>query len=427
MPLGQLAELTVGHVGSMASEYRSEGVPFLRSLNVKPYKLDLDGVKFVSQDFHSKLSKSALKPGDVVIVRTGKPGTCAVIPASLQNSNCSDLVIVRCGKDLRPHFLSYWINSLVSNHISSNLVGAVQQHFNVGAAKTMPVPSFDLNSQDEILGVLKALDDKIENNQRMNETLEAMAQAIFKDWFVDFGPTRRKAGAKEQGGAADPVAIMGGLISDAERASQTAALFPDHLGENSLPEGWEERPFGEMFDVVMGQSPPGSTYNEHGDGLPFFQGRRDFGFRFPEKRVFCDSPQRIAKADWTLLSVRAPVGDINRALEECCIGRGVAAFCERNHLRSYTYYSGLHLRKELSGYDKDGTVFGSINQSQLKALKIIDAGGINAEFDQIAGSFDALIRSKIEENKTLAETRDYLLPRLMSGQISAGVCEDVAA
>ena len=100
----------------------------------------------------------------------------------------------------------------------------------------MPIPLPPYSEQVAIAELLGSLDDKIELNRRMNETLEAMAQAIFRDWFVDFGPTRRKLA-----GITDPVEIMGGLVQDAP-ARRTGALFPDALGDNGLPEGWEERP-----------------------------------------------------------------------------------------------------------------------------------------------------------------------------------------
>jgi type I restriction enzyme S subunit len=87
----------------------------------------------------------------------------------------------------------------------------------------------------------------------------------------------------------------------------------------------------------MGQSPPGNTYNEADVGLPFYQGRADFGFRYPKRRVFCTAPTRAAKAGDTLISVRAPVGDINMTAEDCAIGRGVAAARHKTGSRSYSY------------------------------------------------------------------------------------------
>jgi type I restriction enzyme S subunit len=154
-------EVTVGYVGTMASEYVESGVPFLRSLNIEQFRVNQNDIKFISPDFHQRIKKSALKPGDVAIVRTGKPGTCAVVPDWLIDANCSDLVVVRCGKRIRPRFLCYWVNSVATHHIDSHTVGAVQQHFNVGAAKKMKVAVPSLPVQDEVIAVLGSLDDRI--------------------------------------------------------------------------------------------------------------------------------------------------------------------------------------------------------------------------------------------------------------------------
>ena len=228
-------DVTVGHVGPMADQYLEAGVPFLRSLSVEPFGIKTEGLKFISPEFHRKLKKSALVPGDVVIVRTGKPGTCAVIPDWLATVNCSDLVIVRCGPRVRPHFLCYIVNSIAGHHIDSHTVGAVQQHFNVGSARTLSFFLPPIEEQDRILMLLRGLDSKIELNRRMNATLEAMARALFRDWFVDFGPTRAK------------MAGTAPYLSD-----NLWSLFPDRLNADERPEGWEERPLDEIADFLNG-------------------------------------------------------------------------------------------------------------------------------------------------------------------------------
>jgi type I restriction enzyme S subunit len=103
-------EITVGYVGKMASEYRKRGTPFLRSMNVKPFRFDPTDLKFITKKFHKKILKSRLHPGDVVIVRSGAPGQCCVIPSDLPEANCSDLVIVRVGPRLMPEFAVVFIN-----------------------------------------------------------------------------------------------------------------------------------------------------------------------------------------------------------------------------------------------------------------------------------------------------------------------------
>ena len=202
---------------------------------------------------------------------------------------------------------------------------------------------------------------------------------------------------------------------------EIAALFPDRLVDSELgpiPEGWEVKTLGECFNLTMGQSPPGSTYNEHGEGLPFFQGRTDFGFRYPENRKFCTAPTRTADPGDTLVSVRAPVGDINMAWEQCCIGRGVAALRHKTTATSYSYYFTWTIQSALREYEQTGTVFGAINKNQFESLQVLepDATIVDA-FDSCARRFDARIRSNFAESLTLAALRDALLPKLLSGNL----------
>ncbi|HHN8406125.1 TPA: restriction endonuclease subunit S [Morganella morganii] len=188
--LGELChEITVGFVGSMTNEYIENGIPFLRSKNIDEYDVKWDDMKYVSPEFHKKLSKSALKPGDVAIVRTGKPGTTCVIPNYLSEANCSDIVIARVNDELLcPHYLSYFMNAMAHGQVNAHVVGAVQQHFNVGSAKKIEIPLPSRIMQAEIVKILKALDDKLKLNRQINQTLEQMAQTLFKSWFVDFDP-----------------------------------------------------------------------------------------------------------------------------------------------------------------------------------------------------------------------------------------------
>ena len=253
--------------------------------------------------------------------------------------------------------------------------------------------------------VLSALDDRITLLRETNATLEAIAQALFKSWFVDFDPVRAKMEGRTPEGMDDA----------------TAALFPDALEETELgpvPKGWRYSTIGESFILTMGQSPPGDTYNEAGDGLPFYQGRTDFGFRFPSQRVFCTAPTRLAEPGDTLVSVRAPVGDVNMALEKCCVGRGVAAVRHPNGCRSFVFYATRGLRSRFDLFDSEGTVFGSINKKDFQALPVIEpSGDVLVAFDEIAAPIDRRIVGNEEQIRTLATLRDTLLPRLISGQL----------
>ena len=279
-------------------------------------------------------------------------------------------------------------------------------------AEEVEVPIPPLYHQRMVACILGTLDDKIELNRRMNETLEAMARALFKSWFVDFDPVRAKMEGRHTGLPQD--------ITD---------LFPDRLVDSELgeiPEGWEVTSLKDCMSLTMGQSPPGSTYNGRGVGLPFFQGRSDFGFRYPERRRFCSAPTRIADPEDTMVSVRAPVGDINMAWERCCIGRGVAALRHRSGSSSFTYHSVWAMQRELRKYEHTGTVFGAINKGQFEALKVIEPEPrVVSAFDSMSRHLDARTRSNVSESRALAALRETLLPKLISGETRVGDAERV--
>ena len=175
----------------------------------------------------------------------------------------------------------------------------------------------------------------------------------------------------------------------------------------------------DIADVTMGQSPSGSSYNEDSNGEVFYQGRAEFGYRFPTRRLFTTEPKRMAEAGDVLLSVRAPVGDLNVAYERCCIGRGLGAIHGRNGYQSFVLYTMFALRPQLDVYNGEGTVFGSINRNALNDMPIdIPSEDAIAAFEAVVRPMDDMIRINYEENCRLQELRDSLLPRLMSGEVN---------
>lgn len=188
--LGSLCKrITVGHVGPMANRYVDNGVPFLRSQNVRPFRIDLNDVKFIDDAFMSELKKSELRPGDVAIVRTGYPGTCAVIPEDLELANCADLVIARPGPDLNPHFLAMILNSSYGKaHVAGASVGAAQKHFNVGAAKSALFPIPPLKIQEALVersAALRGCSEEIANliAYKLN-AFEQLKQSLLQKAFA---------------------------------------------------------------------------------------------------------------------------------------------------------------------------------------------------------------------------------------------------
>ena len=346
-------------------------------------------------------SKSLAKGPGVVIGRSGaSAGKVHFTEVDYWPHNTCLYVTDFLGNN--PRFAFYLLQTLNLGVFNS---GSAQPSLNRNFIYSVPLKIPGVDEQNAIVSVLQALDDRITLLRETNATLEAIAQALFKSWFVDFDPVRAKMEGRTPEGMDDA----------------TAALFPDALEETELgpvPKGWRYSTIGESFILTMGQTPPGDTYHEAGDGLPIYQGRTDFGFRFPSQRVFCTAPTRLAEPGDTLVSVRAPVGDVNMALEKCCVGRGVAAVRHPNGCRSFAFYATRGLRSRFDLFDSEGTVFGSINKKDFQALPVIEpSGDVLVAFDEIAAPIDRRIVGNEEQIRTLATLRDTLLPRLISGQL----------
>ncbi len=229
------------------------------------------------------------------------------------------------------------------------------------------------SEQTAISSILSSLDDKIDLLHRQNATLEKLAETLFRKWFIEE--------AKDE---------------------------------------WGTGKLGDEFDLTMGASPPGESYNEEGFGIPMYQGNADFGFRFPTNRVFTTDPKRFAEKYDTLVSVRAPVGEQNMANERCCIGRGVAAFRFKkdNSFYTYTYYKMKSLMNDIKQFNETGTVFGSISKSDFENIEIVIPDKISIhKFQNEAKPIDDKITTNTIQVRTLTALRDTLLPKLMSGEV----------
>lgn len=182
-------EITVGHVGSMAKQYKDRGVPFLRSQNIRPFRVVLDNLVFIDEAFNRSLAKSRLVPGDLAIVRTGYPGTAAVVPDSLPVSNCSDLVIVRSGPSVDPHYLALFFNSAHGKAlVAGRLVGAAQKHFNITAARQVAISIPALNEQRRVVAKLHTFSKEIERLEnayrRKLAALDELKQSLLHHAFT---------------------------------------------------------------------------------------------------------------------------------------------------------------------------------------------------------------------------------------------------
>lgn len=384
-------------LGDVCSRVCSGGTP--KSTNLSYYGGEIPWLNTKEIDFNriystektitdSGLNNSSAKwivPNTVTVAMYGATAgkSCIVKVPMTTNQACCNLTI---NDEVADYEFVYYSLKNDYTTLASLANGGAQQNLNAQIIKDYVLKMPSLADQRRIASILSSLDRKIEFNNKINADLEEMAQAIFKNWFVDFEP------------------FKDGKFVDSE------------LG--MIPEGWKVGTLEDIAEITMGQSPAGNSLNENREGMMFYQGSSDFGFRFPSIRVFTTEPKRLAVANSVLFSVRAPVGDINVAKEECCIGRGVASIKSKYGHDSYLFYTMKSLHNLFDSFDGEGTVFGSINKKTLSAIQILlPSDGIVEQFNNIASSFDNRIRSLSEENFRLSLLRDTLLPRLMSGEL----------
>ncbi|MHA1649508.1 MAG: restriction endonuclease subunit S [Candidatus Helarchaeota archaeon] len=339
---------TIVKLGDIAELYRNSFIP--SKTDTRPYiglehieKENLCLIK-IGKSSDTISNKYEFNKGQILFGKL-RPYFRKVILADFDGVCSTDIFVIKSKENIDNKFLFYLM-------ASKKMIDAATR----GSTGTkMPRVSWDFLDQLDVLiplqkseqtkigEILNSFDEKIKINKQINQTLEAIAQAIFKHWFIDF------EFPNEEG---KPYKSSGGEMIDTE------------LGE--IPEGWDITFLTDEFNLVMGQSPPGKTYNEDGKGLPFFQGKTDFSFRYPQKRIYCTAPKRLASAGDTLVSVRAPIGAINMAFEKCSIGRGLAAFRHISGSRSYTYYMMRSLSRLFSNFEAEGTVFGCIKKTGIR-------------------------------------------------------------
>ncbi len=414
--LGDLCkEITVGYVGSMTKEYVDDGVPFFRSKNISEYQINWDDIKYVSPEFHQKLKKSSLSSGDVAIVRTGKPGTCCVIPEDVTEANCSDIVIARVDESkLCAHYLSFFMNSIANHQVSSRLVGAVQQHFNVSAAKQIEIPLPSRSEQTKIVHVLKTISDKISLNIRTNHTLEEMAQTIFKSWFVDFDPVKAKMNGEQPEGM----------------DAATASLFPEKLvSDTGLPEGWKLSEIGDEVSVVGGGTPSKKNDDFWVDGHIHWTSPKDLSG--VQDKVLLETASKLTEAglkkvssgllpvDTVLLSSRAPVGYLALAKVPLAVNQGyIAMRCEKVLPPEFVLQWCVHRMDEIK-QRASGSTFAEISKKNFKPISVVvpSKDVLNAYQKLVKPLYDA-ITSNVRQSEQLSNLRDTLLPKLLSGELT---------
>lgn len=369
--------------------------------NTFPYSeityLDISSVGSGNADFNNVIplkeapsrAKRLVKKGDTIIA-TVRPGNQCFyylenFPANTVASTGFAVVSAKKEK-VSERFLYYLISQpsfiayLVSIEKGANYPAVTANDIERAKVVIPPLPT-----QRKIASILSAYDDLIENNLKRIKLLEEKAQLMYEEWFVRM-------------------------------------RFPGYENvqideESGLPEGWEKRNLNDTCFLIMGQSPKSSFYNNEMKGLPFHQGVKDYGFRFPTNSTWSTEGNRVATEGSILFSVRAPVGRLNVAIEELILGRGLAAINHKEGHNSFLFYQlqSIFYKDNLMG---GGAIFNSVTKKDVEGIKIlIPTKKILRTFDEYATDIDSLIKNLSKQNAALIEARDVLLPRLMTGLI----------
>lgn len=447
--LGELChEITVGFVGTMTNEYIENGIPFLRSKNIEEYDVKWDDMKYVSSAFHKKLSKSVLKPGDVAIVRTGKPGTTCVIPNDLREANCSDIVIARVNNELLcPHYLSYFMNAMAHGQVNAHIVGAVQQHFNVSSAKKLEIPLPSRVKQTKIVQVLKTLDDKLKLNRQINQTLEQMAQTLFKSWFVDFDPVvdnALDAGFFEQDLGFSEELLHRVEVRKAVRESDNfkplsediRRLFPNAFEECAepalglggwMPKGWKGQPIKTHCVKIQNGGTPSRSNSDYWDGgnIPWLtSGEVRQSIVTNVENTITDLGLQNSSAKWvssysTLVALYgATAGEVSINVDPLTTNQAICALIPKE---SYCWFNYLQVRNKT--IEMQNQAVGSAQQNISKRLveNLIVISPLPYIVEIFNQRVEPLFLKSIFNQKMameLTKLRDTLLPKLISGELS---------
>lgn len=404
--LSDMADLTVGYVGTMGKHYQKEGVLFLRSLNIVPFSLDLSDVKYISSSFNEQIKKSELKEGDVVIVRTGIPGTSTVIPKEMDGINCSDLVIVRPNKDkLNPYYLCSYINSWGRAQVKNAKVGAVQQHFNIGMAKNLLIPFPSKQIQDSISKLLSQINSKISLNNKIISELESMAKTIYDYWFLQFEfPNDEGKPYKSSGGK---------------------MVWNEKL-KREIPEGWKVGKLIENVNFTQGYPFSSNNYSDTGNfKLYTIKNVQDGYIDTNVDNKITMIPENmdrncLLKPGDIIMSLTGNVGRVAQVFENnALLNQRVLKISPLTFGESFLY---LMLRSDyLQSRFKllaTGTSQKNLSPIDLGKEKIIVPSSIILSlFEKNTKALNREALKLKKENQELTSLRDFLLPLLMNGQV----------
>jgi len=401
------------------SELSAEGFPFARAQNINN-GFHFDGADCFPEEDISKVGIKISQPGDAVFTSKGTVGRFAFVrkgtPRFVYAPQLCFWRSLNHAK-LYPRWLYYWMQSREFFVQYSGVAGQTDmaQYVSLSDQRRMYITIPPLKEQQAIACILGALDDKIELNRRMNETLEAMARAIFKSWFVDFDPVRAKAAGQQPPGLAPHI----------------AELFPDGIEDSELgeiPRGWHIRPIGDVVKVLGGGTPStkNPTYWEVGVH-PFCTPKDMSSLPSPvllgtERHLTDDGLAKVSSGQLpkgtVLLSSRAPIGYLAVAETPVSVNQGIIAMVCDGELPNLYVLQWTYANMEQIIANANGSTFLEISKRDFRLIKtLVPPKLVLEEFMRLAGSIHQRLVSNLRQVLNLAYIRDTLLPKLISGEL----------
>lgn len=435
--------IAMGPFGSRikAENFVTAGIPIIKGSQLHgAYVLDSD-FDFLTPEKAEELKGSQAYRGDLVITHRGTIGQVSIIPHdSLYEKyivSQSQLKVSLDTKKVNPYFVNYFFRTSLGQHrllANASQVGVPAISKASTSVKAIMVPCPRLEEQNRIVAYLKTLDDKIELNRNMIKTLEAMAQALFKSWFVDFDPVIDNALAAGN-------SIPDELLNRAEQRKKIKqndnnhairSLFPDEFEFSEeigwIPKGWIVSDVGKEFNIVGGGTP--STKNAdfwEGGSINWttpkdLSGNQSKILLHTERRITELGLNKISSGllpiDTVLMSSRAPVGYLALAKVPIAINQGyIALKCEKILTPEFAIQWADAMMDEIK-QRAGGTTFAEITKKAFRTIPVIvpDISIVSKYSENVRGIYNQ-ITSRVENIDTISKLRDTLLPKLMSGKI----------
>jgi type I restriction enzyme S subunit len=319
---------------------------------------------------------------------------------------------LRGTESLDTGYLRYLIGSQeFTEHVHTVSTGTAVPHISGRDILAFEFELPEIEVQKQIARTLGALDDKIELNRRMSATLEEMARALYRSWFVDFDPVHARA-------LGQPPAHMD---------ATTAALFPDSFGPDGLPKGWDMSTIGEVAETVGGATPktkePAFWDGPHRWATPRDLSKLGQPVLFETERTLTDAglakiSSGLSPAGTVLLSSRAPIGYVAIAQNPVAVNQGFIALRETDRISSVEAYFWVQSNMDAILANANGSTFQEISKKNFRPLPCVVAPDpVRSAFRDLAGTWFDRVAGLCAESMNLAALRDALLPRLMSGEL----------